>query len=185
MEHISYRDYKFEIVLELLKNQSHIRALAKDIGTNHMTILRKIKELSDDNVIDYKQEGKNKTYFLKKSIEARNYVMMAENYKLLQLLTKYPQLRKIVDAIHENKHIKLAILFGSYAKAIAKKDSDIDVYIDTNGKKLKNELERTDSRISVKLGNYDRKSPLGKEIEKNHVILKGMEDYYEKLGIFS
>ncbi|MBI5332408.1 MAG: hypothetical protein HZB65_02460 [Candidatus Aenigmarchaeota archaeon] len=93
MEQISDKDYKLEILLELLKNNSHIRALAKDIETNHMTVLRKIKELSEENAIDYKQEGKNKTYFLKKTIEARNYVMMAENYKLLQLLIKYPHLR--------------------------------------------------------------------------------------------
>ena len=60
------KDYKLEIVNELLNNKNHIRGIAKKLDINHMTIVRKIKELAKDNVVDYREEGKNKTYFLKK-----------------------------------------------------------------------------------------------------------------------
>ena len=97
---------------------------------------------------------------------------------------RYPRLRRIVDQIKKNKKITLAILFGSYAKYTAKKDSDIDIYINTKNTRLKEEIELIDSKISLKIGNYDRDSLLIKEIEKNHVILKGAELYYEKNKIF-
>lgn len=179
------KNYKLEIVDQLLKSESHVRGLANKLGTNHMTVLRKIKILFRENVVDYKEEGKNKVYSIKKNPEARSYVFMAECYKLTQTLEKYPYLRKVIEKIQKNKNIKLAILFGSYAKYEAKKDSDIDIYIETRNKKIKQDLERTDSKISIKIGIYDRKNLLIKEIEKNHVVIKGVEKFYEKNEFFS
>jgi len=184
MLHMEQNDYKSEIVNELLNNENHIRGLAKKLDTNHMTVLRKIKELEKENVVDYKEEGRNKVYFLKKTIEAKSYAFKTENYKLLKLLNKYPQLRKVVEKIQKNKRIHLAILFGSYAKAIAKQDSDIDIYIETQNRKLKQEIQIIDSRLSIKIGKYDKSSLLIKEIEKNHVIIRGVEEYYEKNKFF-
>ena len=88
------KDYTLEIVNELLKGKSHIREIAKKLNTNHMKILRKIKELSKENVVDYEVEGKNKTYFLKRSTEAKAYIFMVENYKLVQIIKKYKKLLK-------------------------------------------------------------------------------------------
>ncbi|HLD11021.1 MAG TPA: nucleotidyltransferase domain-containing protein [Candidatus Nanoarchaeia archaeon] len=178
------KEYKLEIVNELLNNKNHIRGIAQKLNVNHMTILRKIKELAKENVVDYKEEGKNKTYFLKKTIEAKNYVFSAENYKLNKLLKKYPILRGIVEKIQKNKKIKLAILFGSFAKGISKPDSDIDVYIDSTDKKVKDEISLIDSKLSIKVGKYNKFNLLIKEIEKNHVIIKGVEQYYNKNKFF-
>ncbi len=172
-------DYRFEVINELLKEKNHIRNLAKNLKTNHMTILRRIKELFDLNVVDYKEEGKNKVYFLKDTIEAKTTINMAGNYKLLKIITKYPNLRRIIEKLQENKQIHLAVLFGSYAKEIPKKESDIDVYIETISQDLKKELEKIDSKLSIKIGKYNKDNPVIKEIKKNHVIIKGIERYYE------
>lgn len=182
--HMEQKDYKLEIVNELLRGNNHIRGLAKKINVNHMSILRKIKKLEYENVVDFKVEGKNKTYFLKKTVEAKNYVFILENYKLNRILNKYPVLRSITERVRRDNRIKLAVLFGSYAKGIAKLDSDIDIYIDTRDNNLKRELSLLDTRLSIKIGKYDKSSLLIKEIEKNHVIIKGIELYYEKNKIF-
>ena len=171
------KDYKLEVIEQLLKQPSHIRAIAKKLDINHMMIKRKIHELLNQNVVDYREEGKNKVYFLKKTIEAKAYVYMAENYKQIKILEIYPVLRKVFENLHK-KNIKLAILFGSYAKKLAKKDSDVDVYIETTDKNLKKELELSDSKLSIKIGKFDKNNLLMKEIEKNHVIIKGIEEYY-------
>ena len=178
------KEYKLEIVNELLNNENHVRGIAKKFNINHMTIVRKIKELAKDNVVDYKEEGKNKTYFLKKTVEAKNYVFSAETYKLNKLLKKYPALRRVVEKIQKDKKIKLAVLFGSYAKGIAKPESDIDIYIDTANKKIKSEVSLIDSRLSIKIGKYNKSNLLTKEIGKNHVIIKGVEQYYDKNKFF-
>ena len=175
------KDYKFEIVNMLLKNNDHARSLAKKLGTNHTTISRKIKELSELNIVDYKQEGKNKVYFIKKNPEAKAFIFMTENYKLNQILKKHPYIRKIIEKIQGNKKIRLAIIFGSYARGEETKKSDIDIYTETMDRKIKKDLEMIDSKVNVKIGQYDRKNLLIKEMEKNHVIVKGVEKYYEKI----
>lgn len=178
------KDYKLEIITELIGKKEHIRGLAKKLKTNHTTILRKLKELSKENVLDFNEEGRNKVYFLKKTSEAKNYVFMAEQYKLTKILKKYPNLRNIFEKIQKNRKIKLAILFGSYAKKIAKKESDIDIYIEIADMKLKNELEKINLRLNIKIGKYNKDNLLIKEIEKNHIIIKGVEVFYEKYKFF-
>lgn len=178
------KDYKLEIVGLLLRERNHIRGTAKKLDTNHMIVVRKIKQLAKANVVDFVQEGKNKTYFLKKTAEAKAYVFMAENYKLIQTLIKYPALRGVIERIQKDKRINLAILFGSYAKGLATKSSDIDIYIETKNINLKKELQLIDSKLSIKIGEYDKESLLIQEIERNHVIIKGVEEYYEKNRFF-
>jgi len=184
MFHMEQKDTKLEIVNELLKNESHLRDIARKLGTNHTLILRKMNILSKENVVDFREEGRNKVYFLKKSIEAKKYAFMAEDHKIIGLLKKYSDLRGIIEKIQKNKEIRLAVLFGSYAKGIAKKDSDIDVYVNTKNSKIKQEIERIDTRLNVKIGEYDSSNLLIMEIAKNHIILKGTEEYYEKNRFF-
>ena len=178
------KDYKMEIVLKLMEKESYGRELAKLVGTNHMTIIRRLGELMRMNVLDYREEGRNKVYFIKSSDEARNYLFMSEYYKLMKILGEYPLLRKIFRELQENEDIELAVLFGSYAKGLSNKNSDIDIYVETNSKKIKTDLEEKHSKLSVKIGEYNPNNLLIQEIEKNHVIIKGVERYYEKVGIF-
>ena len=173
------KDYSLEIVGQLIGKRLHVRELAKLLGTNHTTIIRKLKELSQENVLDFEEKGRNKVFFLKHTSEARAYIFMAEQYKLKQSLKKYPSLRNLFEKIHKNNEIKLAILFGSYAKDIAKKNSDIDIYVETTNKKIKQDLENLNSKLSIKIGKYNKDNLLIREIEKNHVIIKGVEKFYE------
>lgn len=180
MLHMSQKSYSMEIVNSLLKLDNHIRGLAKSLKTNQMMISRRIQKLEQENVVDFRQEGKNKVYFLKKSIEAQKYIFMSEHYKFLRIIKKYPVLKNIFQKIKSNNKLKLAILFGSYAKELAHKESDIDIYIETSSEKLKKEIKQINTKINVKIGKYDRSNNLVKEIEKNHVIIKGVEKYYAK-----
>ena len=91
------KDYKLEIINELLRNENHVRGIAKNLNTNHMSIFRKIKKLERENVVDYKEEGKNKKYFLKKtSITIGN--------KIADIPIIYPTYTKIIA----NKNINLS-----------------------------------------------------------------------------
>ncbi len=182
---MSQISYKVEIIGMLLRESNHIRGLAKDLKTNQMTISRKIKELEEENVVDFKQEGKNKKYFLKQSIEAKEHIFTYEHYKLLQTIEKYPSLKLIFQKIRENSKVKLALLFGSYSKYSPNKNSDIDIYIETTSQELKEEVAKISSKISIKIGKYDKNNLLIKEINKNHVIIKGVEEYYEKIKLVS
>ncbi len=170
-----------EIILILLKKETHLREIARLLGKPHSSILRKINKLICENVLDFRIEGKNKIFLIKKNLISMNYIFNAERYKLNKLLRKYPKLERIFERILEKSRNNLIVVFGSYAKFSAKENSDIDIYIETEDRKIKKELELIHTRLSIKIGKFDLSSMLIKEIIKNHVILKGVEEFYDKI----
>ncbi len=176
---MSQKNYKYEIIEQIYHSPQHIRSLARKLNTNQMTILRKLKELEKHNVVDFNFEGRNKVYFLKRTAEAEQFILISEHYKFLKAIKRYPLLRRISSQIRANSKVKLAVLFGSYAKGLANKNSDIDIFVETSSPKIKKEVEAIDTRISVKIGKFSGQSLLIKEIDKAHVILKGVERYHE------
>lgn len=168
----------------MLGNEAHLRSIAKQLGLPHSTVRRRLEFLVKENVLDYVTEGKNKVFFIKKTLQAKNYVFNAERYKLTKLLKKYKTLDVVVSDLLKHSNEKLIILFGSYARFAAKPDSDIDIYVLTKNKKTKQNLEALYTKIKVKFGPFDTSSPLIREIVKNHIILKGVEEFYDKLGFF-
>lgn len=175
---------ELEIILILLKNETHLREIARILNTPHSTILRKLNFLAEDNIVDFNIEGKNKKFFLKKNLQSRNIIFNAEKYKLSKLLREYPMLNIVLEDILKNTKERMIIIFGSYAKSLAKKESDIDVYIETTTKRTKHEIQELNSKLSVKIGSFDLSSLLIKEIIKDHVILKGVEEFYERTNLF-
>lgn len=175
---------ELEIILVLLKNKTHLREIARILYEPHSTILRRINELIKDNILDYKKEGKNKIFFIKNNLNAKNYVYSAEIHKLNKILKKHPKLSIILEDIKKNFPKGMIILFGSYAKNNVKKSSDIDIYLETSDNKIKNKLKELNSKLSIKIGKFDIKSLLIKEIIKNHIIIRGLENFYERAGFF-
>jgi predicted nucleotidyltransferase len=172
------KSIKENIFLLLQKSELHQRELERILKTNQTNIRRALINMEKDNLVDKKEIGKNKIYFVKDSLESKIFFQIAENYKLMQIIQK-PEIKKIVNEILKNKQIKLAILFGSYAKGLDHKESDIDIYLETSNLKLKKEVESINSKISVKIGKFDEANLLIREIIQNHIILKGVERYIE------
>lgn len=170
----------YEIILQLLRGELHLRGISKKVGAPHTTVSRSLISLLDENVLDYRNVGKNKVFFLRKNLAARTYVYMAESYALIRLMKRYPELAVISEEIVKSCRERQVIVFGSYAKLQARKESDIDLYVETQNKTVKEDLEKIHTRLSVKIGEFDLNSPLIKEIIKNHVILKGVEEFYER-----
>lgn len=168
----------------LVKGDLHPRGLAEKLGTNHTTVLRKLRELQDNNIVDCRTEGKNKIFFVKRSIEGKNAVLVAEIAKQSHIISRYPVLRGIFKFIQEMPEVHLALLYGSYAKGLATQGSDIDIFIETLNADVKKQLEGRHSALSVKIGAFDPSGPLIREIMKDHVIIRGMEEYFEKTGFF-
>ena len=185
MKHMvqNWDNVSMKIILALLKGRMHVRKLAQEMGIPHSTVHRRLNELIMAGILDFRMEGKNKVVFLKSGLQARNYILNAERYKLNKLLQSYPKLNVILDEMLAGSNVELVILFGSYAKFSARKDSDIDVYAETLDESVKHGMESVHSKIRVKTGVLDVDSPLIKEIIKHHVILRGAERFYDKVEI--
>lgn len=179
-----WNNLEYDIILRLLKGAGHVREISRELQQPHPTVLRRLNQLRNEAIVDFKREGKNKSFFIKKTLQAKNYVFNAERYKLIKLLKKYPELSVIITDILNKSKQKMVILFGSYAKFAAKEQSDIDVYIESTKRSVKEEIESINSKISAKIGIFDTNSLLIKEIIKNHIILQGVENFYEKTKFF-
>lgn len=174
----------YDIVLLLLKGERHLRDIAKAIDAPHSTVQRSLNALVRENVLDHRTEGRNKVFFIRKNLEGRIHTYNAERYKLSRLIKKYPELAVVIEDILKKTDERLIIIFGSYAKFTAKEDSDIDIYIGTESRKKGEGIESIDDRINVKTGDFNPGSLLIKEIIRNHVIVRGVEEFYEKTGFF-
>lgn len=177
-------NYIYEVLLLLLKKEMHQRELAKKLKTSLTRIQLVLKELRNVNAVDYNQEGKNHIYFIKKNLISKSLILNAENYKLVKLLREYNFLEPLFMDILEKHPDLMIILFGSYAKFIPKTNSDIDIYINTTNKKIKEQIQLINKSISAKIGEFDPEDLLIKEIIKDHVIIQGGEIFYERLRLF-
>ena len=177
-------NYESEVLLALLKKEMHGRELAKELKTSLTRIQSILNELRNINVLDYKEVGKNHIYSIKNNLISKSFILNAENYKLAKLISKHQFLEPIFKEILEKCPDKMIILFGSYAKSIAKENSDIDLYINSKDIKIKDKLRNIYENLSIQVREFDKEDLLIKEIIKNHIIIRGGEEYYEKLGFF-
>ena len=177
-------NYGFEVLLLLLKRRMHGRELAKELKTSLTRVQAILNELRELNVLDYKTEGRNHVYFIKRNMVAKAYVLNAENYKLAKMLRKYTFLEPLFKDVADKCPDKMIVLFGSYARFIPKEDIDIDIYIYTTDKTIKMAVNNINEKISAKIGEFNKEDLLIQEIIKNHIIIQGGENFYEKLGFF-
>jgi len=165
-------------LLKLLQTESkHLRKLSVESNIPSSTVMRVLDNLIKENILDFRIEGKNKIFFIKDSFEGNISKIELEYYKLREILQN-SILQRIYKEIKPLLIDELVILFGSYAKKLESKESDIDIYIEKNNKELKKKIELISSKISIKSGFFDKNSFLGKEIIKNHIILNNPEKYY-------
>ena len=132
---------ELDIIELLLKSHNHVRGIAKKLNESHSTVLRKLNNLKKENIVDSRKEGKNKIFFLKSNLASNNYIFQAESNKLQKLIRKHPELSVIFEEVLQKTNENLIVLFGSYAKGLAKKSSDIDIYIETKNRNVKKAIE--------------------------------------------
>ena len=90
------------------------------------------------------------------------------------------EIKKILSDILKNFAVKKAILFGSYAKNLQTKKSDIDLVIDSEGKLLninfygllEEIVEKMDKKIDLfEISEIKKESPIYKAIEKEGIVV--------------
>jgi predicted nucleotidyltransferase len=164
-------------IVALLANEPlHTRAIAKRLDTSPATAMRMLRLLQKNAIVDCKTEGKNKVYSLKQTPEAAIARVMAQQDKLQQLM-RNPEMRLLYTELKAKTDGELIVLFGSHAKGIATKRSDIDIYVETEDEGLRKRIQRISDKLSVKIGAFRKDSDFGAEIVKNHVVIQNAERF--------
>jgi len=182
-------------VLKLLLSDSQeqytIRAIAHKTGIDYKTTYLIVKQLTEEKTIITQKAGQATLCSVNQE-EFNSDIFRAEYLRRQDLLRNKDLnvlYKRIDDDIKEPFFILL--LFGSYAKANARKQSDIDLLLITDRKKIKKDMRHILSLLPLRTHLIDFSSAeflsmlrttdfnVGKEAVKNNIILSGIEGYYK------
>lgn len=169
-----------------LEKRWYIREVQKKLNVSPRTAQLILEDLEKKTILSSEIKGKIKEYGLnKKSKFCREYVIFVEMYKRIIFLDAHSFLREVVEKVGQGCG-GIVILFGSYAKGIEKKESDIDLFI--VGKCDREVIKKVGDLYSVQINpkvysTFQKKNSdfLIKEVVENHIVLKGVEEYVSEV----
>ncbi|GEM_PF-753266 len=147
--------------------------------------------LEKEKVLKSWTEGKNKYFTLNlDNIKTKSYLLHAEIYRADMFLDSCPQIKIFLKSLNTNAAI---IVFGSFAKLKADKNSDIDLFVvsEKEQKLPSHLLAYKIHQVSLSEKSFVKavkeQETLIREIEENHIILNNhsfyvnvMWEYYGK-----
>lgn len=166
-------------------NREHyVREVGRLLGISPRTAQLILEDLEKKTVLESKIWGKIKTYKIKKGGAASDYFVLAEQYKKLSFLKSNPIAGEIINKI--TPYLKgMALVFGSYAKGIQKKGSDLDIFV--AGTCDKAEVKRISETygIDVSVKCYPknifakslREDILIREVLDSHIVFLNAEEF--------
>lgn len=178
----------YEIMKQFLgdyNKEIYGRELIKKVSISQKNIALTLAELEEAGVLSSKTKGNIRSFFLNKSNTLyKKYILLAEVERSIEFLKNQPKFSQILEKINKNK--KIICVFGSYAKGIQKKDSDLDLFIigmfdekeiKKIGKDYNLEINIKGGSMSDFVSSLKEKNPLMKEILENHVLISGYENF--------
>lgn len=179
-----------EILSETPSVPKSIRELSKCTSLSYNTTHKIVSSLSADKVIKLEKKQTHVNCIL----ESNDHTILALSYlsalKTQTFLTNNSVIRKVAQEI-KLPNVYLCLLFGSYAKGIARKESDIDLLIVTSDSK---QVSLLISELSLKYGKkidlhvyspfefeqefQQKTQTVVKQAISHPIILKGHEYYW-------
>lgn len=188
-----------EFLLQHPQEKFSIREIARQVKIDYKLVHISVQRLVKRKIITKKKYGKTQLCEIN-LFEATSDLITVEQQRTYQFLEKNTGIKllvhKIVEKI-ENSYYTL-IIFGSYAKGTQHSRSDIDLLMIVPTKEQISETERViHSVTSIRpikthtmiITAADFKEMVesrellnvGKEVVKNHIIVYGVEAYYNML----
>lgn len=158
------------------------RNVAKKLKMNQKTVANILNELEKEHILKFTQEGKNKYYYLNRFYHyTKETIKLIETQRKVNFLEKYKRLKELFSKLEE-KAERTLIIFGSYANFSANEKSDLDVFVIGKIKNVEDLEELYNIKINIIKINkdkFDKNEHIIKEIIKNHIILKGTENFID------
>lgn len=162
----------------------YIREVQKLLGTSSRTALLVLSDLEKKGVLESARRGKIKSYRIKKGGIAWRYLTVAEEYKAISFLENHPLIKEVTEKIIPSIH-GIGTIFGSYAKGLERKDSDLDLFVAGECQRKKVAATAKIYGIDISLKQYPlaafregiRKDFLIKEVLDSHVVLLGAGEF--------
>lgn len=183
---------KIEIIKKLIENSPNditIHKLSLKVKIPYANVYNIVKKLENDGLIILEKRGNAYNCILKRKVHP---LIFEAEYERMNVLTVNKNLMGIKSKLNYLKFPFIALIFGSYAKGIATKVSDVDLMILSEKNRIK-DLERTISLLPLDIHlvpltfeefismAQSKKFDVVSEVMDANVILVGIEDYYRML----
>jgi len=156
--------------------------IAKRLKMNQKTVSNALNSLEADNILKYTTEGKNKYYFLNKlNLQITDILKIVEFGKKNLLFDKYPKFKELFLEL-EKRTKGMIVIFGSYAKFSSNEQSDLDIFVIGGIKDVEDLEDKYNLKINIirsTLEKFNKSDIFIQEVLKNHIILKGVEEFIE------
>ena len=137
-----------DLFTQRFDKEYYIRELQRLLKLSPRTAQLILENLEEKGIVESKTKGKIKTYKLQNNYTTQEYLILAEEYKKITFLESKALIREIIEKI--TPFIEgVAFIFGSYAKGLEKKESDLDIFI--AGKYQKKQIEEISKRYLLKI----------------------------------
>ena len=154
----------------------YLREISKASGLALRTTQRVLTELEKARIVKSQVRGKNKYFYLNiENIETKYMLLQAESQRTLAFLEKYPVFKTFLKEIKNETYP--IIVFGSFAKFLATKTSDVDILViaDKKTELPRHLLPNKIHELRLSAGNFRKAYKAGetliKKVEENHIIL--------------
>ncbi|MCK4809153.1 MAG: nucleotidyltransferase domain-containing protein [Candidatus Aenigmarchaeota archaeon] len=155
--------------------------IARKKNQNQKSVANVLREFEMQSVLKSTTQGKNKLYSLNldDSQMIVSFISMLEHMRTLDFYKRQPLIKEISKKIIPYCDGPVAI-FGSYAKGIQKKGSDLDVFV--AGRYDHEEIKKISAiyKIDINVKNYPpvlfkksllKKDHLLEEVKKDHILI--------------
>ena len=163
------------------KTRFYLRQISKLAKLSLKTSQNVLNNLEKNKILNSKIEGKNKYFNLNlNNIKTKSYLLQAEIYETDRFLENYNEFKIFLKSINTNIPI---IVFGSFAKFKADKNSDLDLLVISEKEQklpfhlLSHKIHQINLSESSFIKAIKEKEILIKEIEENHIILNNHSFY--------
>lgn len=152
--------------------------LSKITKIPQQTLSRHLNSLVKEGIIDYTIEGRNKLFYIKKDVPITYPTFqLLEIHKQIDFLQNQTTISVIINQLLN--YCEILILFGSYAKNVQTKNSDLDLIVvgKSNKEKIKEikrkfHLEINEQYVTIEelKKSFKEKNYLAIEILNNHIL---------------
>ncbi len=161
----------------------YIREVAAILKISSRTALLTLQKLEKKQILRAKTRGKIKTYSIQLNQISKEYFILTEQYKKIKFLQKHLKIKEIVEKSFTDG---MAVIFGSYAKGLEHKESDLDIFLIGNySKELKKFGKVYGLDISIKRYPFEYLERgddiLWEEVMKSHIVIQNLEEFVNRV----
>ena len=180
MSKIRHMSKKLDIVGLFLRNYSSSysgREVARQQKISPQTALTSLNFLIQERILHCATEGRNNKYFLNKvDFKVKLLLQMAEINKALDCCDNF-ELKSVIQELMP--HAETIVVFGSFAKRLEKKDSDLDLIIinPADKEKIRKTIKIFPREVNLEFVSWKEfsdsvkeKRALAVEIMKDHLL---------------